>query len=166
MDEKDYTKHVINERVIKSFSLDMQPLGMIKDFMKRYHNNNFSKSIDDLVNVGLANFGYRTEKEIETRFKGVDIHLEKIAVPTPESLNVDLISIGISRSQHERMEIILDVIERLCTESFDDSAVYGDIINEAEIQGVESKKVEETIDRLNRNGKIYETSPGKYRISD
>ena len=68
MEEKDYTKHVINERVIKSFSLDMQTLGMIKDFMKRYHRNNFSKSIDHLVNVGLANLGYRTEKEIRNTF--------------------------------------------------------------------------------------------------
>ena len=64
------------------------------------------------------------------------------------------------------MEIILDIIERLCTESSDDSAAHGDIINEAEIQGIESKKVEETIDVHNRNGKIYETPTGKYRISE
>jgi len=168
LEEKDYTKHIMNERTTKSFSTDMQTLGMIKDFMEKYHSHSLSEAIDDLVNIGLANLGYRTEKEIEERLKGTGLSPEKITVPTPASLDIarmEQIGTLISYSQHERMRVILDIIKRLCTESIDNSATRGDIINEAEIQGIEPKKVEETLDRLNRNGQIYEPERKKYRIS-
>jgi hypothetical protein len=108
---KDYMKHILNEKITKSFSTDMQTLGMIKDFVEKYHSNSRSRAIDDLVNVGLANFGYRTDKEIEARFKGTDLTPEKIAVPEPTRFDFDIIATGISHSEHERMRVILDIIK-------------------------------------------------------
>jgi replicative DNA helicase Mcm len=96
----------------------------------------------------------------------IDQYLRRVGTDRETGrFDIDIIATGISHSQHERMRVILDVITRLCTESPDDSASRGDIINEAEIQGIESRKVEEVLDRLNRNGQIYEPSHGKYRLA-
>jgi replicative DNA helicase Mcm len=96
----------------------------------------------------------------------IDQYLRRVGTDRETGrFDIDIIATGISHSQHERMRVILDVIQRLCTESTDDSAARGDIINEAEIQGIESRKVEEVLDRLNRNGQIYEPSHGKYRLA-
>jgi replicative DNA helicase Mcm len=96
----------------------------------------------------------------------IDQYLRRVGTDRETGhFDIDVIATGISHSQHERMRVILDIIQRLCTESTDDSASRGDIINEAEIQGIESRKVEEVLDRLNRNGQIYEPSHGKYRLA-
>ena len=96
----------------------------------------------------------------------IDQYLRRVGTDRETGrFDIDIIATGISHSQHERMRVILDIIQRLCTESTDDSAARGDIINEAEIQGIESRKIEEVLDRLNRNGQIYEPSHGKYRIA-
>jgi replicative DNA helicase Mcm len=96
----------------------------------------------------------------------IDQYLRRVGTDRETGrFDIDIIATGISHSQHERMRVILDIIQRLCTESTDDSAARGDIINEAEIQGIESRKIEEVLDRLNRNGQIYEPSHGKYRLA-
>jgi len=96
----------------------------------------------------------------------IDQYLRRVGTDRETGrFDIDIIATGISHSQHERMRVILDIIQRLCTESTDDSAARGDIISEAEIQGIESRKIEEVLDRLNRNGQIYEPSHGKYRIA-
>ena len=80
--------------------------------------------------------------------------------------DIDIIATGISHSQHDRMRTILDIIHRLSSESKDGNAARGDIIREAEIEGLESSKVEEALDRLKRNGQIYEPIHGKYKITE
>ena len=64
------------------------------------------------------------------------------------------------------MRSIIDLIKRLCNESADGNASRSDIISEAEIEGLESRKVEEALDRLKRNGQIYEPTHGKYRVTE
>jgi DNA replicative helicase MCM subunit Mcm2 (Cdc46/Mcm family) len=64
------------------------------------------------------------------------------------------------------MRSLIDIIKRLSTESTDGNASRGDIISEAEIEGMESSKVEEALDRLKRNGQIYEPMHGKYRVTE
>jgi len=96
----------------------------------------------------------------------IDQYLRRVGTDRETGrFDIDIIATGISHSQHERMRVILDIIQRLCAESTEDSAARSDIINEAEIQGIESRKVEEVLDRLNRNGQIYEPSHGKYRLA-
>jgi len=163
-EEKDYSKHIMNERITKSFSTDLQTLGMIKDFKEKYHRNSLSETIDDLVNIGLANLGYKTEKEIEERFKGIGLSSEKITIPKPRSSNIDSIALRFSHSQHERMREILDIIERLSKESRDFSVNLADIINDAKIYGIESHKVEEVLDQLLRDGQLIKTPLGNYAL--
>jgi len=64
------------------------------------------------------------------------------------------------------MRTIMDVIKRLCNETKDGNAARGDIVQESEIAGLESSKVEQALDRLKRNGQIYEPVHGKYKIAN
>jgi len=81
-------------------------------------------------------------------------------------IDIDIIATGISHSQHDRMRNIMDIIQRLSNESKDGNADRGDIVREGEISGLESGKVEEALDRLKRNGQIYEPVHGRYKITE
>jgi len=81
-------------------------------------------------------------------------------------IDIDIIATGISHSQHDRMRNIMDIIQRISDESKEGNASRGDIVREAEIEGLESSKVEDALDRLKRNGQIYEPTHGKYRITE
>ncbi len=97
----------------------------------------------------------------------IDQYLRRVGMDRETGkFDIDIIATGISRSQHDRMRSIIDLITRLCNESPDGNASRGDIISEAEIEGMESRKVEEALDRLKRNGQIYEPTHGKYRITE
>ncbi len=97
----------------------------------------------------------------------IDQYLRRVGMDRETGkFDIDIIATGISRSQHDRMRSIIDLIKRLCDESPDGNASRGDIISEAEIDGMESRKVEEALDRLKRNGQIYEPTHGKYRITE
>jgi replicative DNA helicase Mcm len=96
----------------------------------------------------------------------IDQYLRRVGTDRETGrFDIDIIATGISHSQHERMRLLLDIIQRLCVESEDKSVNRADIISEAEIQGIESRKVEETLDRLSRDGQIYKTPQGKYGIT-
>jgi len=97
----------------------------------------------------------------------IDQYLRRVGMDRETGkFDIDIIATGFSHSQHERMRSIIDLIKRLCNESSDGNAARSDIISEAEISGMESRKVEEALDRLKRNGQIYEPMHGKYRVTE
>ena len=97
----------------------------------------------------------------------IDQYLRRVGMDRETGkFDIDLIATGISHSQHDRMRNIMDIIQRLCSEAKDENAARGDIIQEAEIKGIEASKVEQALDRLRRNGQIYEPVHGKYRITE
>jgi replicative DNA helicase Mcm len=97
----------------------------------------------------------------------IDQYLRRVGMDRETGrFDIDIIATGISHSQHERMRSLIDIIKRLSTESTDGNAARGDIISEAEIDGMESSKVEEALDRLKRNGQIYEPIHGKYKVTE
>jgi replicative DNA helicase Mcm len=79
--------------------------------------------------------------------------------------DIDIIATGISHTQQSRMRNIIDIIEKLCSSSDDGNAERGEIIREAEIEGIESSKAENSIDRLKRNGQIYEPVHNRYKLT-
>ena len=81
-------------------------------------------------------------------------------------IDIDIIATGISHSQHDRMRTIMDIIHRICDESKDGNASRNDIIVESETNGIPADKVREVLDRLKRNGQIYEPMHDKYRITE
>jgi replicative DNA helicase Mcm len=97
----------------------------------------------------------------------IDQYLRRVGMDRETGkFDIDIIATGISHTQHDRMRTIMDIIQRLSSESKDGNALRGDIIRESEIEGLESSKVEEALDRLKRNGQIYEPVHGKYKITE
>lgn len=97
----------------------------------------------------------------------IDQYLRRVGMDRETGrFDIDIIATGISHSQHDRMRTIMDIIQRLCNEAKDGNAMRGDVIRESEIEGLESSKVEEALDRLKRNGQIYEPVHGKYKITE
>jgi replicative DNA helicase Mcm len=97
----------------------------------------------------------------------IDQYLRRVGMDRETGrFDIDIIATGISHTQHDRMRTLMDVIQRLCNEAKDGNASRGDIVREAEIEGLESSKVEEALDRLKRNGQIYEPVHGKYKITE
>ena len=83
-----------------------------------------------------------------------------------DDFDIDILTTGISHTQQSRMRTIIDIIQKLCDASEDGYADRNDIIREAEIDGVESSKAEDAVDKMRRNGVIYEPSRGKYKLSN
>ncbi len=97
----------------------------------------------------------------------IDQYLRRVGMDRETGkFDIDIIATGISHSQHDRMRMIMDIVHRISDESKDGNAARSDIIREAEIEGLESLKVEEALDRLKRNGQIYEPVHGKYKIAN
>jgi DNA replicative helicase MCM subunit Mcm2 (Cdc46/Mcm family) len=64
------------------------------------------------------------------------------------------------------MRSIMNIIERLSNEAKDGNAPRSDIIREAEMAGLETSRVEDALDRLKRQGQIYEPVHGKYKKTE
>jgi replicative DNA helicase Mcm len=97
----------------------------------------------------------------------IDQYLRRVGLDRETGkFDIDIIATGISHTQHDRMRTIIDIITRLSTEAKDGNAPRADIIREAEMEGVETSRVEEALDRLKRNGQIYEPVHGKYKITE
>jgi replicative DNA helicase Mcm len=97
----------------------------------------------------------------------IDQYLRRVGMDRETGkFDIDIIATGISHSQHDRMRSIIDIIQRLSNEAKDGNAVRGDVIRESEIEGVESSKVEDALERLKRNGQIYEPVHGKFKITE
>ena len=97
----------------------------------------------------------------------IDQYLRRVGMDRETGkIDIDVIATGISHSQHDRMRSIIDIIHKLCEESKDGNAAKNDIIIEAETNGIAAEKVREALDRLKRNGQIYEPAHDKYRITE
>jgi len=130
------------------------------------------RQLEAFVRLAEASARMRLSQEvtIEDAKRGIyiiDQYLRRVGMDRETGrFDIDIIATGISHSQHDRMRMIIDIVQRLSDESKDGNAARGDVIREAEIEGLESLKVEEALDRLKRNGQIYEPVHGKYKIAN
>jgi replicative DNA helicase Mcm len=130
------------------------------------------RQLEAFVRLAEANARLRLSQEVtvddaKKAIYIIDQYLRRVGMDRETGkFDIDIIATGISRSQHDRMRSILDIIHRLSSEAKDGNASRGDIIREAEIDGLESGKVEEALERLKRNGQIYEPIHGKYKITE
>ena len=97
----------------------------------------------------------------------IDQYLRRVGTDRETGkIDIDIIATGISHSQHDRMRVIMDTIKRLCDESKDGNAARSEIVTEAEAKGLAADKIKEVLDRLKRNGQIYEPVHDKYKITE
>ena len=107
--------------------------------------------------------GYFSEELGRNNLEELEKHLEK---EETSLLDIDIISTEESYSQKVLMGKILDIMKKLCNESVDETASRFDIILLAELEGIETYLIVDTLDRLKRTGRIYELSPKKYKITE
>ena len=108
-----------------------------------------------------------TQEDAKRSINIIEKYLGRVGIDRETGkFDIDVIATGISHTQQSRMRSIIDIIERICDASEDGNASRADIIREAEIEGIESSKVEDAVDRLKRNGQIYEPTHEKYRLSN
>ncbi len=79
--------------------------------------------------------------------------------------DIDIIATGISHSQHQRMRTVLDIIQKICSESKDGNAAKNEILTDAEADGMDAKKVSDILDKMKRNGQIYEPAHDRFRLT-
>ncbi|MDI6916814.1 MAG: minichromosome maintenance protein MCM [Thermoplasmatales archaeon] len=79
-------------------------------------------------------------------------------------LDVDVIATGMTHSQRERSISIVDIIRELSSRSPDRAAEHNEIIDMAKDKGIDRTKAESTIEKLKREGRIFERRDGKYSL--
>ena len=154
-----------------------EALDIIRNYYVRFRNSSEEavtftpRQLEAFVRLSEASARVRLSEEVTAEdanraIRIINEYLKRVGIDRETGrIDFDIIATGISHSQHDRMRTIMDIIQRLCNESKDGNAARGDIIQEAEIQGMESSKVEDALDRLKRNGQIYEPIHGKYKIT-
>jgi len=154
-----------------------EALDIIRNYYVRFRNSSEEavtftpRQLEAFVRLSEASARVRLSEEVTAEdanraIRIINEYLKRVGIDRETGrIDIDVIATGISHSQHDRMRTIMDIIQRLCNESKDGNAARGDIIQEAEIQGMESSKVEDALDRLKRNGQIYEPVHGKYKIT-
>lgn len=155
-----------------------EALEVIKNYYVDFRNSSEDsvtftpRQLEAFVRLAEASAKIRLSEEVtaEDAKRGIyiiDQYLRRVGMDRETGkFDIDIIATGISHSQHDRMRNLIDIIQRLCNEAKDGNASRGDILREGEMEGYETGKVEETLDRLKRNGQIYEPVHGKYRITE
>jgi len=69
-----------------------------------------------------------------------------------------------THSQRERSISIVDIIRDLSSRSPDGVAEHNEIINMAKDKGIDEEKAELTIEKLKREGRIFERRGDKYSL--
>ena len=155
-----------------------EALELIKSYYVDFRNSSEDtvtftpRQLEAFVRLAEASAKLRLSQEVtvEDAKRSINIieqYLTRVGMDRETGkFDIDIITTGISHTQQSRMRSIIDIIQKLCDASEDGNADRNDIVREAEIDGVESGKVEDAVDRLRRNGQIYEPSHGKYRLSN
>ncbi|MEM3396236.1 MAG: minichromosome maintenance protein MCM [Thermoplasmata archaeon] len=82
-------------------------------------------------------------------------------------LDVDLLTTGIPKSKRDAIATVRDIIIELEAENKENGASKEDVITLAQERGIDESSVDEIIDKLKKNGEIYEPKEGYYkRIRD
>jgi DNA replicative helicase MCM subunit Mcm2 (Cdc46/Mcm family) len=167
-EKEDWTPYIKNERVQKSLTMNVEIFAKVRKFQEEYKRDKTSRALEDLILIGLANLGYVTQEDITKRFTGFDLDLKNITLDKPDEKYsyIDMIATGISHSQHQRMRTVLGIIQELCDESKDGYAPLNEILNWGEAHGIDAVKVSDILDRMKRNGHIFEPLKDRYRVTE
>jgi replicative DNA helicase Mcm len=153
-------------------------LEILKNYYVEFRNSSEDsipftpRQLEAFVRLAEASARIRLSEEVTVNdakraINTIDQYLRRVGMDKETGkIDIDIIATGISHSQHDRMRTLIDIVHRLCDESKDGNASRNDIIVEAETNGLPAEKVREALDRLKRNGQIYEPVHDKYRITE
>jgi replicative DNA helicase Mcm len=153
-------------------------LEMLKNYYVDFRNSSEDsipftpRQLEAFVRLAEASARIRLSEDVtvddaKRAISTIDQYLRRVGMDRETGkIDIDVIATGISHSQHDRMRIIMDIIQRLCDESKDGNAARNDILIEAETNGLAANRVKEALDRLKRNGQIYEPIHDRYKITE
>jgi replicative DNA helicase Mcm len=90
--------------------------------------------------------------------------LRKVGVdPETGFLDADIIASGTTKSTRDRTKSVIDIIRDVSKES-QGPASRDAVLDRAEELGIERAKAEEIIDRMRRDGDVFEPRPGMLKL--
>jgi len=88
--------------------------------------------------------------------------LERVAGGEGGGIDTDIITTGYASSQRDRIWSLIEIIKDIQGE---DGAAKEDIVRLASERGLPTAKVNEDLERLKRDGRIYEKYDDKFRVA-
>ena len=104
-----------------------------------------------------------TEDDVNLAKELLLYSLKEVGInPETNRLDIDIIMSGISSTQRQKLSKVLDIIKDL-QKDFPDGVPLNEILNESKKYNLEEEKVRETIEKLLKEGYIYESGEKKYK---
>jgi replicative DNA helicase Mcm len=128
-----------------------------------------ARQLEALIRLGEASARLRLSDRVtlEDALRVVRILeacLRKVGVdPETGFLDADIIASGTTKSTRDRTKSVMDIIRDISKEN-QGQAPWDAVLDRAEELGIDRSKAEEIIDRLRRDGSIFEPKPGSIKL--
>jgi replicative DNA helicase Mcm len=128
-----------------------------------------ARQLEALIRLGEASARLRlsdkvTLEDAKRVVKILESCLRKVGVdPETGFLDADIIASGTTKSTRDRTKSVMDIIRDISKENRG-PAPKEDVLDRAEELGIERAKAEEIIDRMRRDGDVFEPRPGMLKL--
>jgi len=150
-------------------------LDIVKDFYIKLRSNSGEDTIPittrqlmSIIRIAEASAKIRlspvvTEDDVNLAKELLLYSLKEVGInPETNRLDIDIIMSGISSTQRQKLSKVLDIIKDL-QKDFPDGVPLNEVLNESKKYNLEEEKVRETIEKLLKEGYIYESGDKKYK---
>jgi len=150
-------------------------LDIVKDFYIKLRSSSGEDTIPittrqlmSIIRIAEASAKIRlspvvTEDDVNLAKELLLYSLKEVGInPETNRLDIDIIMSGISSTQRQKLSKVLDIIKDL-QKDFPDGVPLNEILNESKKYNLEEEKVKETIEKLLKEGYIYESGEKKYK---
>ncbi len=150
---------------IKNFFVNFRALGKQKGTVPAT-----ARQLEALIRLAEASARVRLSQYVtrEDAQRAIDLFkasLEQVLLDQSTGLpDIDIIVTGQTRTKREQIKLVLNIIRTECQEQ--DMVALDDIIELAKEYGIERDDVKEIVERLKRDGSIYEPRPGFFRPAE
>ncbi|MFZ8801014.1 MAG: minichromosome maintenance protein MCM [Candidatus Nanopusillus sp.] len=150
-------------------------LDIVKDFYIKLRSSSgegtipiTTRQLMSIIRIAEASAKIRlspivTEDDVNLAKEILLYSLKEVGInPETNRLDIDIIMSGISSTQRQKLSKILDIIKDL-QKDFPEGVPLNEILNESKKYNLEEEKVKETIEKLLKEGYIYESGDKKYK---
>ena len=85
--------------------------------------------------------------------------------PETGEIDIDMIMTGRSKSQRDKITIIMDIISNLDKKNNNDGALTSDVYEEARAENISDSFTRKIIDELKQKGDVYEPRPDRLKLT-
>lgn len=124
-----------------------------------------ARQLEGLVRLAKSNARLRLSEEVtvEDAERAIDLfraQLKQLGIEDESgSLDIDMLMTGHSRSQHDKLQRVMEIIDEL-EDEYGEGAPIKEVKQEARAEGIDNSFVEEMIEQEKKNGRLYYPSEG------